>query len=164
MLLRRKAFQDNVSISSFCAFKDKILTCFSFLTQNVPSEMRNPRLLRITRKLPRSSLARIPLRLSLKGEVFTFTLNAHPAIDGFPPTHPKGHGATSCVALVEPQRLWALRKQFSVFRDVTLGADGTVILCTESGHVYVRQRLEKGWSFKFSKVPGLQRVLCVRGN
>ena len=103
---------------------------------SLPNIKRTPRLLRITRKLPRSSLARIPLRLSLKGEVFTFTLSAHPAIDGSPPTHPKGHGATSSVTLVEPQSLWALRKQFSVARDVALGADETVILCTESGHVY----------------------------
>ena len=131
---------------------------------SLPNIKRTPRLLRITRKLPRSSLARIPLRLSLKGEVFTFTLSAHPAIDGSPPTHPKGHGATSSVTLVEPQSLWALRKQFSVFRDVALCADGTVILCTESGYVYARQHLEKGWSFKFSKVLGLQCVLCVRGN
>jgi hypothetical protein len=71
------------------------------------------------------------------------------------------------------QRVWALRKKFSAVKDVALGVDGSIIVCTESGHVYVRTRTVKlssvGGSassgsqkaFKFVKVPGLQRVTRV---
>jgi hypothetical protein len=45
---------------------------------------------------------------------------------------------------------------------VALGSDGTVIICTHSGHVYVRQRANKQWSFK--RTPYLQRVIEVAAN
>lgn len=97
--------------------------------------------------------------LSSNGEVFTFTLNPVSGSSDAPPQSTKP-GSNASV-LVKPQRLWALRKQFSAVRDVALGAGGTVALCTESGHVYIRQRLGKGGTFKFTKMPGLQRVVKV---
>ncbi|KAH8115547.1 hypothetical protein DFH11DRAFT_1585305, partial [Phellopilus nigrolimitatus] len=54
-----------------------------------------------------------------------------------------GISAVSNAAMVKPQRVWALRKQFSAVKDVALGSDGTIVLCTESGPVYVRNRLAK---------------------
>lgn len=38
------------------------------------------------------------------------------------------------------QRVWALRKKSSAVKDVALGTDGSIIVCTESGHVFVRTR------------------------
>ncbi|KAH8104396.1 hypothetical protein DFH11DRAFT_1733872 [Phellopilus nigrolimitatus] len=58
-----------------------------------------------------------------------------------------------------PARVWALRKQFSAVNDVALGSDGTIVLCTESGHMYIRKRLAK--TAKFQRMPFLQRVVRV---
>lgn len=68
-------------------------------------------------------------------------------------------------------------------QDVALGADGSLILCTESGHVFVRTRNPKAGAndgrrqaqtappsnhnanlFKFQRVPYLQRIVKVCTN
>lgn len=73
-------------------------------------------------------------------------------------------------AVVKPQRVWALRKQFSAIKDVALGAEGSIVLCTESGHVYVRSRNAKAGqtagakTFRFQRIPFLQRVGQVCAN
>ncbi|KAF8886287.1 regulator of chromosome condensation 1/beta-lactamase-inhibitor protein II [Infundibulicybe gibba] len=74
---------------------------------------------------------------------------------------------------VKPQRVVALRKQFSPVRDVALGADGSIIICTESGHVFVRSRNAKAGqgthakTSKFQRIAHIQRVthpIEIRGN
>ncbi|KAH8116663.1 regulator of chromosome condensation 1/beta-lactamase-inhibitor protein II, partial [Phellopilus nigrolimitatus] len=70
-----------------------------------------------------------------------------------------GISAVSNAAMVKPQRVWALRKQFSAVKDVALGSDGTIVLCTESGPVYVRNRLAK--TANAQHMPFLQRVVRV---
>ncbi|KAH7100947.1 hypothetical protein BKA62DRAFT_704588 [Auriculariales sp. MPI-PUGE-AT-0066] len=77
--------------------------------------------------------------LSHEGAVFTFS----------PPTENDRQ--------VKPQRVWDVRKQFSVVKDVAIGLDGAIVLCTESGHVYLRQPNPA----KFQKVSYLQRVTNV---
>ena len=66
----------------------------------------------------------------------------------------------------------------TVYQDVALGADGSIILCTASGHVFVRNRAARGPStaaslnappksapsFKFQRVLYLQRVVRVCAN
>ncbi|KAG1816404.1 uncharacterized protein BJ212DRAFT_190743 [Suillus subaureus] len=97
--------------------------------------------------------------LSSNGEVFTFT------------SQPIGESdsAKSSPAL-KPQRIWALRRQFSAVQDVDIGVDGTVIVCTQSGHVYVRSRSAKGGqgsgakAFKFQRIPYIQRAVAVCAN
>jgi hypothetical protein len=110
--------------------------------------------------------------LSSNGEVFTFSA---PSSD----TNP-GEGRA-----FKPQRVWALRKKssavkvspyllvlssssfLSCFQDVALGSDGSIIICTESGHVFVRTRNTKsqsGKTFKFERVPFIQRVTQVCAN
>jgi hypothetical protein len=50
-------------------------------------------------------------------------------------------------------------------QDVGLGSDGTVIICTRSGHVFVRQRAKAGsGQLKFKRIPYLQRVIKVAVN
>ncbi len=55
-------------------------------------------------------------------------------------------------------------------QDVALGSDGAIILCTESGHVYVRNRNAKAGqssnakAFKFQRIPYMQRVVGVSAN
>ncbi|KAF8959590.1 hypothetical protein BDZ97DRAFT_1666960 [Flammula alnicola] len=94
--------------------------------------------------------------LSLNGEVFTFSA-PKPNADSIP-----GEGRA-----FTPQRVWALRKKFSAVKDVALGSDGSIIICTESGHVFVRTRNAKsasGKAFKFERIPLLQRVTQVCAN
>lgn len=91
--------------------------------------------------------------LSSLGDVFTFSL-------GNPIDMDIKDGGKGFV--VKPQMVWALRKRFTAVKDVALGSDGTVIICTHSGHVYVRQRQGNKWSFK--RVPHLQRIIQVGAN
>lgn len=55
-------------------------------------------------------------------------------------------------------------------QDVALGVDGSIIICTESGHVLVRSRnLKSGQGssakmFKFQRIPYIQRVTKVCAN
>ncbi|KAI9756211.1 MAG: hypothetical protein M4579_003951 [Chaenotheca gracillima] len=80
-------------------------------------------------------------------------------------------------ALSTPQRIWSLRKDNMAVRDVDVGQDGSVIICTESGSVWRRVKRakikdpstaplaeSKAKDYKFSRVPGLTRVIAVRSN
>ncbi|KDQ06630.1 hypothetical protein BOTBODRAFT_245013 [Botryobasidium botryosum FD-172 SS1] len=103
--------------------------------------------------------------LSTLGDVFLFSL---------PPATELEKEGKDKWADIKPQRVWALRKQHSAVKDVSLGADGSMILCTKSGHVFVRTRNFKAASstssgaltksFKFHRVPFLQRVVKVCAN
>ncbi|EJF64315.1 hypothetical protein DICSQDRAFT_54213 [Dichomitus squalens LYAD-421 SS1] len=99
--------------------------------------------------------------LSSSGELFTFT---------YPSPSDGGASRSKSRFNVQPQRVWALRKQFSAVRDVALGVDGSIIICTESGHVFVRSRnLKAGQgssvkTFRFQRVPYVQRVTRVCAN
>ncbi|KAJ7085719.1 hypothetical protein B0H15DRAFT_846085 [Mycena belliarum] len=100
--------------------------------------------------------------LSCNGELFTFVV---PDPSDADTNSGRGQG-------FKPQRVWALRKQFSAVRDVALGADGSIIICTESGHVFTRSRSGKAGqggttankAFKFQRVPFIQRVTQVCAN
>ncbi|KAF9233712.1 hypothetical protein BU15DRAFT_53495 [Melanogaster broomeanus] len=106
--------------------------------------------------------------LSSNGEVFTFTS----------PLATEGEGSAtgggivgSKGQVVKPQRAWALRRQFSSVRDVDIGGDGTLIVCTQSGHVFVRSRNLKSTTtsagskaFKFQRVAHIQRAVAVCTN
>ncbi|KAG5636401.1 hypothetical protein H0H81_008175 [Sphagnurus paluster] len=100
--------------------------------------------------------------LSFNGELFTFTVS-NPSEAGAAPGKDRSG--------LKPQRVWALRKKFSAVKDVALGSDGSIIVCTESGHVFVRSRNLKsgqtsgsGKAFKFQRLSALQRVTQVCAN
>ncbi|KAG6840585.1 hypothetical protein C0991_005725 [Blastosporella zonata] len=97
--------------------------------------------------------------LTFSGELFTFSV-----------ANPSEAGAASAKDF-KPQRVWALRKKFSSVKDVALGSDGSIVVCTESGHVFVRswnlksgQTLSSGKAFKFQRLSALQRVTQVCAN
>ena len=99
--------------------------------------------------------------LSSNGEVFTFS----------PPTISAEQNQDNNPAVrypFQPQRIWALRKKFSSVQDVAIGSDGSIAVCTESGHVYLRIRNTKGGgggkNFKFQRIPYLQRITHVSAN
>jgi hypothetical protein len=79
--------------------------------------------------------------------------------------------------------VWTLRRRVAAVHDIALGADGTIIVCTASGHVFVHApRPVKGSNItsgsgvtsgtlsgayrtqKYQRVPGLQRVVAVAAN
>ncbi|KAG2127923.1 uncharacterized protein EDB93DRAFT_1185860 [Suillus bovinus] len=134
----------------------------SFPTQRFPSEIsvyRPPQAIKGQTIIKLRSCDDTIAALSSNGEVFTFT------------SQPIGESdsAKSSPAF-KPQRIWALRRQFSAVQDVDIGADGNVIVCTQSGHVYVRLRSAKGGqgpgakAFKFQRIPYIQRAVAVCAN
>ncbi|KAH0558984.1 hypothetical protein GP486_004402, partial [Trichoglossum hirsutum] len=112
--------------------------------------------------------------MSSMGDVFTVTVQQK-----------LGRGSTTSTtnptkirnALTQPKRIWSLRKGHMAVRDVDVGQDGSVIICTHSGSVWIRVKRAKikdsssfGTSdsklndYKFSRVSGLTRVVAVRSN
>ncbi|KAI9883893.1 MAG: hypothetical protein M1823_004333 [Watsoniomyces obsoletus] len=80
-------------------------------------------------------------------------------------------------ALTTPQRIWSFQKGHMAGRDIGVGQDGSIIICTKSGSVWRRVRRvtiedakgvgtkgPKSKDYKFSRVPGLTRVTAVRSN
>ena len=118
--------------------------------------------------------------LSTHGEIFTFST---------PPVSTDGISGRDDRAVIKPQKVWSMRKPFDPakvyslalivvlidvcgidldMQDVALGSDGEIIVCTESGHVFVRSPHLKGGaggkSLKFHRVPLLHRVVRVCAN
>ncbi|KAK4048797.1 hypothetical protein OIV83_004563 [Microbotryomycetes sp. JL201] len=119
--------------------------------------------------------------LSSLGDVFSFTLEGGASA-----------GVDSPQALArlapKPQRIWSLRRKFTAVTDVGIGLDGSIILCTVSGHVFIRTKryeaqsgktgsvsgtrtpttpvkaVHSGGSWKFTRVPYIQRVIKVAAN
>jgi len=80
-------------------------------------------------------------------------------------------------ALSAPHRVWSLKKGHMAVRDVDVGQDGSIIICTESGSVWQRVKRatikdataaglseHKAKDYKFSRVPNLTRITAVRSN
>jgi len=114
--------------------------------------------------------------LARSGDVFTVTLsqNIESSLNTTSTTNPaKIRGALSV-----PQRIWSLRKSHMAVRDVDVGQDGSVIICTESGSVWKRVKRAKvkdanaapgtleyrPKDYKFSRIGGLTRITAVRSN
>ena len=72
-----------------------------------------------------------------------------------------------CVYLVH---LSSINPSWNVLKDVALGVDGSIVVCTESGHVFVRSRnLKAGQgssakTFKFQRISSIQRITQVCAN
>lgn len=113
--------------------------------------------------------------MTSQGDVFTMHVSqkAETATASASTTNPaKIRGALS-----KPLRVWSLKKAHMAVRDVDVGQDGSIIICTESGSVWRRVKRAKikdatvlGLSeyrakdYKFSRVPGLTRITAVRSN
>lgn len=110
------------------------------------------------------------------GDVFTITVSQKSELAAV--TTSTTNPAKIRGALSPPQRVWSLKKIHMAVRDVDVGQDGSVIICTESGSVWKRVRRAKiketaspadiaeykPRDYKFSRVPGLTRVTAVRSN
>lgn len=76
-------------------------------------------------------------------------------------------------SLATPHRIWTLRKSHFALRDAAIGQDGSVIVCTNSGHVFIgtpRRVLKRDKSlvepkyYKFVRIPLIQRAVMVTAN
>ena len=80
-------------------------------------------------------------------------------------------------ALSNPLKVWSARKDHMAVRDVAVGQDDSIIICTDSGSVWRRIRRAKVKNanspgsaeykpkdYKFSRVGGLTRVTAVRSS
>lgn len=95
------------------------------------------------------------------GDVFSFALD-----DSTSTAKP-----ISLAKTIKPSRVWSLRKQHLAIRDVDIGQDDTIIMCTEGGSLYTgsrRSTKRKADSlkadYKFSRVSGMTRVVQVRAS
>ena len=114
--------------------------------------------------------------MAKSGDVFTMTVSH--SIDLSLATSSTTNPAKIRSALSTPQRIWSLRKSHMAVRDVDVGQDGSVIICTESGSVWKRVKRAKikeavsalgttdykPKDYKFSRIPGLTRITAVRSN
>ncbi|KAK9478256.1 hypothetical protein V1514DRAFT_342934 [Lipomyces japonicus] len=73
--------------------------------------------------------------------------------------------------LIKPHNVWSLRRKYLAVRDLDIGQDNSVIICTAAGSVWRRTKRAisktkhgKLSEFKFSRVPHLTRVVAVRSN
>lgn len=116
--------------------------------------------------------------ISSMGDVFTVTVSPKLQSDATTSmsstTNPsKIRGALSC-----PQRVWSLRKAHMAVRDVAVGQDGSILICTNSGSVWRRVKRAKikdgnmpgtpgqkaKDKYKFSRIGGLTRITAVRSS
>ncbi|KAI5369675.1 Putative regulator of chromosome condensation 1/beta-lactamase-inhibitor protein II [Septoria linicola] len=112
--------------------------------------------------------------MSSRGEIFTISISQRSDDKtSVSTTNP----AKIRSAISQPQRIWSPKKSNMAARDVGLDADGSIILSTDEGSVWKRTRRAKikntsaiaatefrPKDYKFTRVPGLTRVLAVRAS
>ena len=112
--------------------------------------------------------------LSTFGEVFTIEVPKceSPSVTGSTTNPNKARNA-----LGTPSRVWSIKKGHMSANDVAVGQDGSIILCTEAGSVWRKEKRAKIKSigtkdgsstrpkdYKFVRVPNLTRAVAVRSN
>ncbi|KAL8936476.1 MAG: hypothetical protein Q9211_004174, partial [Gyalolechia sp. 1 TL-2023] len=113
--------------------------------------------------------------LSNEGDVFTVSISQK--MDAAPGNGSTTNPAKIRGALSAPQRVWTRRKGHMAVRDVDVGQDGSIIICTKAGSVWRRVKRAKvkdanaplsteykPKDYKFSRIPGLTRIVAVRSN
>ncbi|KAI5999914.1 regulator of chromosome condensation 1/beta-lactamase-inhibitor protein II [Pisolithus albus] len=104
----------------------------NFPAHSFPSEIsmyRPPQAIRGTAITKIISCEDSFVALSSNGEVFTFSVPTASELDGLGLSGRREK-------LIKPQQVWALRRQVGSVRDVDIGGDDTLIVCTRSGHIY----------------------------
>jgi inhibitor of Bruton tyrosine kinase len=112
--------------------------------------------------------------LSKFGEVFTVDVSKkpEPLVTNQSTTNP----SKARNALPPPSKLWSIRKSHMAARDLAVGQDGSIILCTVTGSVWRKEKRAKikGASargsasrtkdYKFARIPNINRIVAVRSN
>lgn len=113
--------------------------------------------------------------LSSMGDVFT--VHVSQSVETGMPTASTTNPSKIRGALSSPQRVWSMNRGQMAVKDVDVGQDGSIIICTDSGSVWRRVKrakikdanvleraAHKSKDYKFSRVPGLTRITAVRSN
>lgn len=113
--------------------------------------------------------------MSSFGEVYT--INVNQKADTRSAASSTTNPAKIRNALPQPSRVWSIKKSHMAVRDVDVGQDGTIIISTESGSAWLKEKRAKikdvGESsmadrkvkdYKFVRAPGLSRAVAVRSN
>ncbi|KAJ5173126.1 hypothetical protein N7492_005719 [Penicillium capsulatum] len=104
--------------------------------------------------------------LSSSGDVFTVQVNQSENLSvSTSTTNP----AKIRNSLATPARAWSVKRSHMAARDVDVGQDGSIIICTTSGSAWRKERRTKNKAgaakeFKFARIPGLSRAVAVRSN
>ncbi|KAI9926766.1 hypothetical protein ASPWEDRAFT_120199 [Aspergillus wentii DTO 134E9] len=104
--------------------------------------------------------------LSSFGEVFTVQSNKTETPSTLTSTT---NPAKTRNSLSAPVRAWSVKKAHMAVRDVDVGQDGSIIICTASGSAWTKEKRGKtkqgaAKDYKFARIPGLSRVVGVRSN
>ncbi|KAE8409602.1 hypothetical protein BDV37DRAFT_79942 [Aspergillus pseudonomiae] len=104
--------------------------------------------------------------LSSSGEVFTVQVNR---TENPPSSTSTTNPAKIRNSLSTPARVWSVKKAHMAVRDVDVGQDGSIIICTASGSAWRKEKRGKAKDslskdHKFVRVPGLSRVVSVCSN
>ncbi|KAI9727063.1 MAG: hypothetical protein M1834_008531 [Cirrosporium novae-zelandiae] len=113
--------------------------------------------------------------MSSWGEVFTVNVNQKSDSGSSAGSTTNPNKTRNVIS--QPYKAWSIKKDHMAVRDVDVGQDGSIIICTESGSVWRRvQRAKikdtpssgrinyKPKDYKFSRVPSLTRAVAVRSN
>lgn len=113
--------------------------------------------------------------MSSFGEVYT--VNVSQKVDTSSTASSTTNPAKIRNALPQPSRVWSIKKSHMAVRDVDVGQDGSIIICTDSGSAWRKEKRAKikdtasnpsdgsrSKDYKFVRVPGLSRVVAVRSN
>ncbi|KAL4869075.1 hypothetical protein BDV12DRAFT_196695 [Aspergillus spectabilis] len=104
--------------------------------------------------------------LSSAGDVFTAQVNKLECLPSLTSTTNPSKIRNS---LSTPMRVWSVKKAHMAVKDVDVGQDGSIIICTASGSAWRKERRRKtkdgsSRDYKFARVPGLSRVVGVCSN
>ena len=103
--------------------------------------------------------------LSSSGDVFTAQVNL---AENPPALTSTTNPAKIRNSLSSPTRVWSVKRSHMAVRDVDVGQDGSIIICTNSGTAWRKEKRRKSKGalkdYKFVRIPGLSRVVGVRSN
>ncbi|KAB8224075.1 hypothetical protein BDV33DRAFT_165819 [Aspergillus novoparasiticus] len=104
--------------------------------------------------------------LSSSGEVFTVQVNR---TENPPSSTSTTNPTKTRNSLSTPARVWSVKKAHMAVKDVDVGQDGSIIICTASGSAWRKEKRGKAKDssskdHKFARVPGLSRVVSVCSN
>ncbi|KAL4887163.1 hypothetical protein BJY04DRAFT_213114 [Aspergillus karnatakaensis] len=104
--------------------------------------------------------------LSSSGDVFTAQVNK---LENLPSLTSTTNPSKIRNSLTTPVRVWTVKKAHMAVKDVDVGQDGSIIICTASGSAWRKERRRKtkdgsSRDYKFARVPGLSRVVGVCSN
>ncbi|KAL2870792.1 BTB domain and ankyrin repeat protein [Aspergillus lucknowensis] len=104
--------------------------------------------------------------LSSSGDVFTTQVNK---LENLPSLTSTTNPSKIRNSLSTPVRVWSVKRAHMAVKDVDVGQDGSIIICTTSGSAWRKEKRRKAKGgpskdYKFARIPGLTRAVGVCSN